>query len=90
MIYGRLKSLGIENEAFSSLILEKTKQHIEENFPEMFAIHCIPKKYQKGIISIKCIRPEVRYYMDQYKSVLLTLLQKDFPQEPFTRLIFLS
>lgn len=88
MLFRRLSVLGIEDEAFSALVLEKTKQAIAQNFPEKIASGCVPHKYSKGRIIVFCVSPNIHYFMQQYQKTLLTLLQKEFSKEPIKSLSF--
>lgn len=88
LIGGRLKKLGIEEEAFASLVLEKTKQMLENNFEESFTQNAIPQKYKKGIITIRCTNSSAKHFFSKHSAALLPLLQKEFPKESIKKLFF--
>lgn len=89
LLASRLQKHKLSQEAYASLILEKTKQIIENHFGERAIQNLIPYKYFEKKIYIKATNSVWRQSLFPYQKSFLLLIQKDFPAEKIQKIIIL-
>lgn len=82
-----LKSKGLFDEAKASLILEKTKQVLENNFSEDVVSFCTPKKYINTVVYLQCANSGWRNEIEGKKHIILALIKAELPHENISEII---